>query len=137
MGIWQMTALYTGFDLELAQEVCNRNGWTLVKTPIDWDSKDMELNSGSIDCIWNGFTMNGREDDYTWTVPYADNSIVCVVKSDSKVKYLTDLSGLNVTVQADSSGLAALEGDDATDENKTLAASLPILTRLRITIRHL
>ena len=57
---------YTGFDLELAAEVCSRNGWTLVKQPIDWDAKDMELSSGSIDCIWNGFTMNGREDQYTF-----------------------------------------------------------------------
>ena len=49
---------YTGFDLELAQAVCDLEGWELVKKPINWDSKDMELNSGSIDCIWNGFTMN-------------------------------------------------------------------------------
>ena len=48
---------YTGFDLELAQAVCDKEGWELVKKPINWDSKDMELNSGSIDCIWNGFTM--------------------------------------------------------------------------------
>ena len=60
---------YTGFDLELAQAVCDLEGWKLVKKPINWDSKDMELNSGSIDCIWNGFTMNGREDDYTFSVP--------------------------------------------------------------------
>ena len=46
---------YVGFDLDLAQEVCNRLGWTLVKQPIDWDAKDMELSSGAIDCIWNGF----------------------------------------------------------------------------------
>ena len=52
---------YVGFDLDLAQEVCSRNSWELVKMPIDWDSKDMELNSGTISCIWNGFTMNGRE----------------------------------------------------------------------------
>ena len=61
---------YTGFDLELAQAVCEMEGWELVKKPINWDSKDMELNSGAIDCIWNGFTMNGREDDYTFSVPY-------------------------------------------------------------------
>ena len=66
---------YVGFDLELAEEVCNRQGWELVKQPIDWDSKDMELDSGAIDCIWNGFTMNGREDEYTWSEPYIDNSI--------------------------------------------------------------
>ena len=99
---------YVGFDLDLAQEVCDRNGWTLVKQPIDWDSKDMELESGSIDCIWNGFTMTGREDDYTWTVPYVDNSIVYVVKSDSDITSADDLAGKVVVTQADSSGLAAL-----------------------------
>ena len=56
---------YVGFDLDLAAEVCKRQGWELVKQPIDWDAKDMELSNGSIDCIWNGFTMNGREDAYT------------------------------------------------------------------------
>lgn len=60
---------YTGFDLELAEAVCKLEGWELVKKPLNWDSKDMELNSGSIDCIWNGFTMNGREDDYTFSTP--------------------------------------------------------------------
>ena len=56
------TGDYTGFDLELAEAVCEIYGWKLVKTPINWDAKDTELNSGAIDCIWNGFTMNGRED---------------------------------------------------------------------------
>ena len=73
---------YVGFDLDLAQEVCDRLGWTLVKQPIDWDAKDMELDSGAIDCIWNGFTMNGREDQYTFSVPYVDNSQVFVVAED-------------------------------------------------------
>lgn len=104
---------YTGFDLELAEEVCTRNGWELVKQPVDWDSKDMELSSGSIDCIWNGFTMNGREDAYTWSVPYVDNSQVFVVKSDAGISSQADLSGKQVGVQKDSSALAALEGDAA------------------------
>lgn len=104
---------YTGFDLDLAAEVCSRNGWELVKQPIDWDSKDMELSSGSIDCIWNGFTINGREDEYTWSVPYVDNSQVFVVKSDAGIAASTDLAGKIVGVQKDSSALAALEGDAA------------------------
>ena len=103
---------YTGFDLELAAEVCSRNGWTLVKQPIDWDAKDMELSSGSIDCIWNGFTMNGREDQYTFTVPYVDNSQVFVVKADSGITAPADLAGKIVGVQKDSSALAALQGDE-------------------------
>jgi len=100
---------YTGFDLELAEEVCKRKGWELVKQPIDWDAKDMELSSGAIDCIWNGFTINGREDDYTFSVPYVDNSQVYVVKEDSDIKSEADMSGKVVGVQADSSALAALE----------------------------
>ena len=84
---------YVGFDLDLAKEVCDRNNWELVKMPIDWDSKDMELNSGTISCIWNGFTMNGRENDYTWSDPYVDNSQVFVVKSDSGIATFDDLAG--------------------------------------------
>lgn len=104
---------YVGFDLELAQEVCNRKGWELKKQPIDWDAKDMELSSGAIDCIWNGFTIQGREDAYTWSVPYVDNSQVFVVKNDGSIKTQADLSGKTVGVQKDSSALAALEGDAA------------------------
>ena len=76
---------YTGFDLELAEAVCKLEGWELVKKPLNWDSKDMELNSGSIDCIWNGFTMNGREEDYTFSTPYVDNSQVIVVAEKSGI----------------------------------------------------
>ena len=95
-GYMDESGEYTGFDLELAQAVCDLEGWTLDKKPINWDSKDMELNSGSIDCIWNGFTMNGREDDYTFSVPYVDNSQVIVVAEDSGIEKLTDLAGKTV-----------------------------------------
>lgn len=102
---------YVGFDLDLAQEVCNRNNWTLVKQPIDWDAKDSELSSGTIDCIWNGFTINGREDKYFWSKPYIDNKQVIVTKSNSGINSLSDLKGKQVETQKDSSALSALEGD--------------------------
>ncbi len=107
---------YTGFDLELAEAVCELEGWELVKTPIDWDSKDMELNSGAIDCIWNGFTMTGREDEYTWSIPYVDNSQVVVVAENSGIEKLEDLAGKNVGVQAGSSALALLEDEEGQKE---------------------
>lgn len=103
---------YTGFDLELAQAVCDLEGWKLVKKPINWDSKDMELNSGSIDCIWNGFTMNGREDDYTFSVPYVDNSQVIVVAENSGISTLADLAGKIVGVQAASAALDLLQSEE-------------------------
>lgn len=103
---------YVGFDLDLAQEACDRNNWKLVKQPIDWDSKDAELNSGTIDCIWNGFTMNGREDDYTFSEPYVDNSQVIVVADDSGIEKLTDLAGKTVGVQAASAALDLLQSEE-------------------------
>lgn len=104
---------YTGFDLELAQAVCDMEGWTLEKKPIEWNSKDMELESGAIDCIWNGFTMDGREDDYTWSQPYVDNSQVVVVAENSGISSLTDLAGKTVGVQAASAALTLLQEDQA------------------------
>lgn len=119
---------YVGFDLDLAEEVCSRRGWELVKQPIDWDAKDMELSSGAIDCIWNGFTMNGREEDYTWSVPYVDNSQVFVVAKDSGIAAKADLAGKIVGVQKESSALAALE-DEENQENLDLAASFTDLVQ--------
>ena len=112
---------YVGFDLDLAQEVCNRNGWELIKQPIDWAAKDMELSSGTIDCIWNGFTINGRENDYTWSVPYVNNKQVIVVRADSDIKDQAGLAGKIVGVQQDSSALAALEEAPGADLAATFA----------------
>lgn len=99
---------YTGFDLDLAAEVAKRLGKEIVYQPIAWDAKDMELDSGTIDCIWNGFTMNGREDDYTWSEPYMKNNQVFVVQADSGITSTADLAGKIVDVQVDSSAEAAL-----------------------------
>lgn len=106
---------YVGFDLDLAAEVCERNNWELVKQPIDWDLKDSELSSGAIDCIWNGFTINTREDQYTWSEPYVDNSQVFAVASDSGIENKADLAGKVVAVQKDSSALAALNDEENAD----------------------
>ncbi len=102
---------FTGFDLDLAKEVASRLGLEYKAQPIAWDSKDMELESGNIDCIWNGFTMTGREDDYTWTTPYMANKQVFVVANDSDINSQADLAGKVVEVQADSSAEAALRED--------------------------
>ena len=109
MGFLVDNGEYTGFDLELAQEVAKRLGLEYQAQPIAWDAKDMELESGNIDCIWNGFTMTGREDDYTWTEPYMANQQVFVVANDSDISSQADLAGKIVEVQADSSAEAALK----------------------------
>ncbi|BAK44023.1 transporter substrate-binding domain-containing protein [Eggerthella sp. YY7918] len=100
---------FTGFDLELAKAVCEKNGWTLQLEPIDWDAKDALIGSGTINCIWNGFTMENREDDYTFSEPYMYNEQVVIVKKDSDAKALEDLAGKTVLTQVDSAALHVLE----------------------------
>lgn len=106
---------FTGFDIEMATECAKRMGKEIVLQPIDWDAKDMELESGTIDCIWNGFTMNGREDQYTWSDSYMDNTQVVITKKDSGITTLADLAGKIVEVQKESSAQSALEDEDHTE----------------------
>ena len=115
---------YDGFDLAMAKELCSRLGWDFEAVAIDWDSKDAELSSGNINCIWNGFTYTGREDQYTWSDPYVDNSIVLVVKADSGITSLADLAGKSVMAQAGSSAV------DAIDANEEFKASLKEVVQL-------
>lgn len=101
----------TGFDIDLATEVAERNGWNLKLEAIDWAAKDALLGQGTINCIWNGFTMEGREGKYAFSKPYMHNEQVVVVKKDSGINKLEDLADKNVMTQADSAALDVLEGD--------------------------
>lgn len=113
---------YTGFDLDLAAAVCEKEGWEVKYEPIAWDAKDALLNSGQITCIWNGFTIEGREDDYAFTAPYMENRQVVVVKADSGIAKLADLAGKNVVTQADSAALNLLsEGGDQAELGTSFA----------------
>lgn len=106
---------YTGFDLALAKEVSDRNNWTFVAQPIiDWNSKQLELDCGEIDCLWSEFTINGRENSYTWSEPYFNNSKVVIVKKGSGISSLDDLKGKTIEVQQGSSTLRVLKEDNKT-----------------------
>ena len=102
-----------GFDVELCQAVCDYLGWGYEPVPFNWDAKDMELNAGSCDCIWSGFTKEGREDDYTWGITYSNNTQGIMVASDSGIKTLADLSGKIVGVQTATSAADMLEDSQA------------------------
>lgn len=98
-----------GYDIDLAQEVANRLGKTLVCQPIDWAAKEQELNTGKIDCIWSGFTMTDeRKEAMSFTKPYLDNAQVAVVRKDSGLKTLSDLKDLVIGVQSESSAVDAI-----------------------------
>lgn len=104
---------FTGFDLDLAAAVADKEGWDIKLEAIDWDAKDALLNSGAINCIWNGFTMEGREDDYTFSEPYMLNEQVVVVRAGAGIESLDDLAGKSVITQVDSAALDVLQGDKA------------------------
>ncbi|MDR0668638.1 MAG: amino acid ABC transporter substrate-binding protein [Treponema sp.] len=101
-----------GYDVDLAKEVARRLGVELVLQPIDWNAKEQELNTGEIDCIWNGFTITEeRKQNLLFTPPYLKNAQVIVVKGNSPVTTLAGLAGKTVGTQMGSSSIDAI--DDA------------------------
>ncbi len=115
---------YIGFDLELAQEVCALRGWKLVKKPLKWEERDEKLDSGEVDCIWSGFTINGREGEYTWSAPYLNNRQVVIVKNGSGIYGLSDLEGKKLGVQTASSALEAIENGETGQSLQSFGAVL-------------
>lgn len=111
----QTTGEYVGLDLDLAAEVAKRQGWEIELYPMAWDAKDALLGDGTITCIWNGFTYEGREDKYAWSEPYMLNGQVVVAKADSGIASIEDLAGKNVMTQIDSAGLQALQDEANAD----------------------
>lgn len=99
-----------GLDVELAKAVCEYYGWTYTGVPINWDSKEAELESGSIDCIWSGFTKNpAREPKFSWSEPYSLNTIKVMVLEDSDIATMEDLAGKKVGVQTATSAQELME----------------------------
>lgn len=113
----------TGFDLDIAKEVCERLGVEPVFQYIDWDAKVMELNGKTIDVIWNGLTITAdREKEILFSKPYFNNRIVIMTLSDKTTNAIADLASLKVGVEMGSSGQEALEGN-------AVAASLAELVK--------
>lgn len=102
-----------GYDIDLAKEVAARLEVEFKAQPIDWDAKEMELGTGKIDCIWNGFTMTAeREAVLSFTKPYLNNEQVLVVRENSGINALTDMKGKTVGIQSGSSAQAAVDGNE-------------------------
>ena len=99
-----------GFDIDMAQAVCDKLEWELQVQPIDWDAKELELNSGTIDCIWNGMTLTDeRLETMSCSDPYMANEQVIVVRKDSGITSQEDLAGKKLCLQAGSSAEGALD----------------------------
>ena len=112
MGFRDKNNEIVGYDVDLAKEVAKRLGVTLKLQPIDWSTKEQELNTKKIDCIWSGFTMTKeRKEAMAFTGAYLDNAQVAIVKNDSGIKSLSDLSDKLIGVQAGSSAWEAVSAD--------------------------
>lgn len=119
MGFTEADGSIVGYDIDLAKEVSKRLGLEFVAKPIDWNAKEMELFSGSIDCIWNGFTITDeRINSMSFTPAYLNNDQVLVVRAKSGIKTLADAKSITVACQAGSSA------EEAINDNKEFADSL-------------
>ncbi len=114
---------FVGFDTELAETVGERLGIDISFIEIDWDSKEIELNSKNIDCIWNGMCSTAeRQETMTLSEPYLYNTQVMVMKADREDEIMADVSGLTVTAEKGSTGEGKLQGTIEDDETVVVSA---------------
>ena len=116
---------FTGFDVEVAQAVCDELGWDLKVFGVNWDQKLVQLDSNECDCIWSGMTIldSMKDAGYVISKPYYDNTQVIMVKEGSDIKSSADLAGKSVAVQLGTSGESLLsEGGDLESLAKTFGS---------------
>lgn len=103
-----------GFDIDVAKAVADRLGVEFVAQPIAWDSKELELSSGNIDCIWNGMSITPeREESMAMTFAYLNNQMIFYTRADAGIATLDDLAGKSVAMQNGSYAEELLEGEFA------------------------
>ena len=107
----ETTGELIGFDTELAEAVFEKLGYKVMFQLIDWGSKYTDLDSGTIDCVWNGFTCNTADDDgilrsekVDFSYNYMENRQVVVVKNDSGIAAAADLNGKMGAAEGGSAG---------------------------------
>ena len=137
MGYTEADGSIVGYDIDLAKEACKRLNLEFEAKPIDWDAKEMELSTGAIDCIWNGFTITAeRQEAMSFTEAYLNNDQVLVVRNDGKINSLADAAGKVVGLQAGSSAEEAVNDNPAfaksLKEVKSYADNLVALTDLEV-----
>lgn len=133
MGFTDEEDNIVGFDIDLAEEVCKRMGVELVKQPIDWDTKEQDLEAGKIDCIWNGMSINpAREEAMNLSEPYMKNDMIFVVMTDSAIASQADLDGKSVAVQSGSSAQTILAESGLNVTPVELATNVECLQQLEL-----
>ena len=122
MGFKNENGEIVGFDIDVAEAVCEILGVELVLQPIDWSSKEMELNTGNIDCIWNGMSVSPeRTEAMSMSIPYMDNHMALVVLPDSGIQTVADMAGKNLAVQTGSTAEEALDAPEGAELKAAVA----------------
>lgn len=135
MGYTDENDEIVGFDIDCAEEVCARLGVKLVKQPIDWDTKEQDLDSGKIDCIWNGMSINAsRQEVMNLSDPYMKNEMVFVVTADSAIASQADLDGKTVAVQSGSTAQEILQNAGLNISESALATNVECLQQLELNL---
>ena len=110
MGFEEKNGQYAGFDIDLAQAVSEKLGIQIKFQPIDWDMKETELQNGTIDAIWNGYTATDeRKEKVAFTIPYMENQQVLVSKKSQNIQSIKDMNNKVLGAQAGSSGYLDFE----------------------------
>ena len=135
MGFTDENDQIVGFDIDVAQEVCNRLGVELVKQPIDWDTKEADLDAGKIDCIWNGMSINAsRQEVMNLSEAYMENAMVFVVANGSPIASQADLDGKTVAVQSGSTAQDILRESGLNVVETALATNVECLQQLELNL---
>ena len=137
MGYTDENDEIVGFDIDVAEEVCKRMGVELVKEPINWDTKEQDLNIGKIDCIWNGMSINAsRQETMNLSEAYMENEMVFVVNGSSEVTVMSDLADKNIAVQNGSTAQEILEASEVgkTCTITTIATNVEALQQLELNL---
>ncbi|HIW54961.1 MAG TPA: amino acid ABC transporter substrate-binding protein [Candidatus Ruthenibacterium merdigallinarum] len=114
MGFRDESGELVGFDIDLANAVCEQLGVTAEFQPIDWDSKEMALAAGTIDCVWNGMSITPeRQEAMSLSQAYLNNKIVILCKEGVTIEAKEDLANYNIGIQAGSAALEAVQADEA------------------------
>lgn len=135
MGFTDENDQIVGFDIDVAQEVCKRLGVELVKQPIDWDTKEADLDAGKIDCIWNGMSINAsRQEVMNLSEAYMENAMVFVVANGSAIASQADLDGKTVAVQSGSTAQDILRESGLNVAETALATNVECLQQLELNL---
>lgn len=114
---------YAGIDVEIAEEACKRAGYDAVFVEIPWDEKDTYLEDGTVDCLWNAFSEDGREEKYLWTEPYLESDLAVMVDArcpDTELKTMRSFGGIAVRAGSKAEEILLSDTEHEITENEKI-----------------